>query len=196
VGVNVGKNKSTPLGQAVDDYIACLEKLHPFADYFTLNVSSPNTPGLRELQGKQALDELIGAFIQKNESFPARRPVFLKIAPDLTESELDDILEIVLRRKLNGIVATNTTIDKSPLSDPRRRSEEGGLSGRPLFERSTAIVRMIARKTSGKLPILAVGGIFTAEDVRRKLDAGATLVQVYTGFVYRGPRFVQELLGA
>jgi dihydroorotate dehydrogenase len=200
VGINIGKNKDTPLQQATEDYIDCLEKLCTVADYFTLNVSSPNTPELRKLQDKDALDQLVSYFQDRNESLCSshgipRRPVFLKIAPDLSEAQLDDILEIAVGRKLDGMIATNTTIDKSSLSNPRWRGEEGGMSGKPLADRSTGIIKSISRKTEGKLPIIGVGGIFTHEDVQAKLDAGAKLVQVYTGFVYRGPRFVRELLG-
>jgi len=199
VGINVGKNKDTPIEEAAADYADCLEKLYLFADYFTINVSSPNTPELRKLQGRDSLDKLIRFFQQQNESLSGihkigRRPVFVKIAPDLDEAGLEDILAVCQQHRIDGIVATNTTTERTGLRDPRWMREEGGVSGRPLAERSNRIIAMIAKKTSGRLPIIGVGGVFAADDLKQKLDSGSTLVQVYTGFVYGGPGFVSRLL--
>jgi dihydroorotate dehydrogenase len=200
VGLNIGKTKVTPLEQAAEDYVFSMKKLYSFADYFTINVSSPNTPGLRELQGKEALSALLRHLRELNHdlavkfSSDAPKPMFLKIAPDLTPPQLDEIVGVARDFRLTGIVATNTTTDKSSLTDARWRDEQGGLSGRPLAKKSTEFIRAIAGKAAGKLAIIGVGGIFTRDDVREKLDAGASLVQVYTGFIYRGPGLVRELL--
>lgn len=200
VGLNIGKTKIIPLEQAAEDYIFSMKKLYPYADYFTINVSSPNTPGLRELQGREALSALLKHLRELNHdlavkySNQAPKPMFLKIAPDLAPAQLDEIIGVVQDFRLTGIVATNTTTDKSALRNPKWRSEAGGLSGRPLAKRSTEFIRAISKKTGGRMPVIGVGGIFTQDDLREKLDAGAALVQVYTGFVYQGPRFVRELL--
>ncbi len=190
VGINIGKAKVTPLEQATADYVRSLEKLHAFGDYFVLNVSSPNTPGLRSLQGRDELDALLRAVQETNRSLPRPRPMLVKIAPDLAFSQIEEILDLAGRHQLAGIVATNTTIDHSslPLSAPK---EQGGLSGVPLRARSTEVVRFVAGKTS--LPIIAVGGISDAASAREKLDAGASLVQLYTGFVYGGPTLISEI---
>lgn len=200
VGINIGKTKVTPIEQAAEDYVFSMKKLYPFADYFTINVSSPNTPGLRELQGKDALSSLLKYLRELNldlavkYSLDAPKPMFLKIAPDLKAEQLDEVIGVVQDLRLTGMVATNTTIDKSALQDKKWREEPGGLSGRPLADRSTEFIRAISKKTGGRMPIIGVGGIFTRDDVLKKLDAGAKLLQVYTGFIYRGPRFVGELL--
>ncbi len=200
VGLNIGKSKAVPLEQAIEDYIFSMKKLYAYADYFTINVSSPNTPGLRELQGREALSPLLKNLRELNYdlavkfSNPSPKPIFVKIAPDLAPAQLDEIIGTVQDCKLTGIVATNTTTDKSSLKDPKWHSEAGGVSGRPLAKRSTEFIRAISQRTGGRMPVIGVGGIFTQDDLREKLDAGATLVQVYTGFVYRGPRLVRELL--
>ncbi len=190
VGINIGKSKATPLEQATADYVRSLEKLHAFGDYFVLNVSSPNTPGLRTLQGRDELDALLRAVQEKNLSLPSPRPMLVKIAPDLAFSQIEEILELAVQHELAGIVATNTTIDHSSLP-PGAPKETGGLSGMPLRAHSTEIVRFLAQRT--KLPIIAVGGVSDAASAREKLDAGAALVQLYTGFVYGGPTLVPEI---
>lgn len=200
VGLNIGKTKATPLEQAAEDYVFSMKKLYPYADYFTINVSSPNTPGLRELQGKEALSALLRHLRELNHDLAVKfaedapRPMFLKIAPDLTPAELEEIVGVARDYRLTGIVATNTTTDKSSLTSAAWRNEQGGLSGRPLARRSTELVRAVSKLAAGKLAIIGVGGVFTPDDVREKLDAGASLVQVYTGFVYQGPRMILKLL--
>ena len=190
VGINLGKSKVTPLEEAASDYVYSLEKLHPYGDYFVLNVSSPNTPGLRSLQGRDELEALLRAVQARNRSLSTPRPMLVKIAPDLEFSQIEEILELAGQHQLAGIVATNTTIDHSSLP-PSAPKQQGGLSGVPLRERSTAIVRFLAGRTS--LPIIAVGGVSNALSAREKLDAGAALVQIYTGFVYGGPTLIPEI---
>ncbi len=189
VGINIGKSKATPLEEAPGDYLLSFHTLFPYADYFVLNVSSPNTPGLRSLQNAAALDELLAAVQADNFLRPVPKPVLVKIAPDLGFDEIGKILEIALNRRVAGIVATNTTLDKSAIAESRR--QEGGLSGAPLRRRATEIVRFIASKVS--LPIIAVGGIDSAPAAREKLDAGASLIQIYTGFIYKGPSLLGEI---
>lgn len=195
VGGNIGKNKLTPNENAIDDYSYCFKKLFDVVDYFVINVSSPNTPNLRELQEKEPLKLLLTQIQNINLAYPNPKPILLKIAPDLNETQLDEIIEIVKATKLSGIVATNTTIERSGLSDKQliERTGAGGVSGKPLKERNTEIIKYIHKKTNGTLPIIAVGGIFTPEDAKEKLDAGASLVQVYTGFVYQGPTIVKKI---
>ncbi len=190
VGINLGKSKVTPLERATEDYVASLGKLHDYGDYFVLNVSSPNTPGLRSLQGKDELEALLRTVQEKNRALPVMKPMLVKIAPDLTFSQIEEVMELATRHKLVGIVATNTTIDHSALPDTAPR-ETGGLSGEPLRARATEIVRFLAGRTP--LPIIAVGGVSDAASAREKLDAGAALVQLYTGFVYGGPTLVPEI---
>jgi dihydroorotate dehydrogenase len=187
VGLNLGKNKDTPLENAGRDYVACFRRTRDLADYFVVNVSSPNTPGLRELQGGKFLDAILGPL--RDEDPHGTRPLLIKIAPDLNEAQLADVANAVEKFRLAGIVATNTTIDKTGLSV----QQEGGASGRPLTTRSTEIIRAIHRLTGGRVPIIGVGGIFTAQDAREKLAAGASLVQVYTGFVYEGPLLARRI---
>ncbi len=184
VGINIGKSKSTPMEAAADDYMDSFEQLHEFGDYFVLNVSSPNTPGLRGLQQGAELDHLLQTVQQKNRALREPRPILLKIAPDLTFAHIEEIIDLAQRHGLAGIVATNTTIDRSGVPGSFAHLE-GGLSGAPLRARSTEIVRFLATRTS--LPIIAAGGISDAASAREKLDAGASLVQLYTGFVYEGP---------
>ena len=190
VGINIGKSKATPLEKATDDYVSSLGMLHAHGDYFVLNVSSPNTPGLRSLQGRGELDALLRAVQAKNRALPRPRPMLVKIAPDLTFPQIEEILELARQHELAGIVATNTTIDHTSLPTTAPR-EQGGLSGQPLRERSTAIVRFLAERTS--LPVIAVGGVSDAASAREKFDAGAVLVQLYTGFVYGGLTVVPEI---
>lgn len=196
IGGNIGKNKDTPNENALSDYEACLKELYDVSDYFVVNVSSPNTPGLRELQDKEPLMRLLHRLQELNVAWGSPKPLLLKIAPDLTNEQLDDIVAIVRETGISGIVATNTTIDRSRLTTPQTVVEAigaGGLSGRPVRDRATEVIRYLHQKGAGKIPIMAVGGIFTAEDAREKLNAGATLVQVYTGFVYEGPGIVRNI---
>ena len=196
IGGNIGKNKLTPNENALDDYVACFKDLYNVVDYFVVNVSSPNTPGLRELQDKEPLMRILNALNKLNDELGDPKPILLKIAPDLTNSQLDDIIEIVQGTGIQGIVATNTTIDRSGLKTPQAKVEAigaGGLSGKPVRERATEVIRYIANKTNKRIPIIAVGGIYTAEDAIEKLEAGAELVQVYTGFIYEGPAIAKNI---
>jgi dihydroorotate dehydrogenase len=194
LGGNIGKNKTTPNDQAVDDYLTCYEALYDHVDYFVVNVSSPNTPGLRSLQEKEPLKHILQTLLQAGEKKNVHRPLLLKIAPDLTNSQLDDVVEIVTETGIDGLIATNTTIERTNLtSDPQVTAEQGGLSGAPLTERATAVISYIHNKSNGSFPIIAVGGIMSAQDALDKLDAGADLVQLYTGFVYEGPRLVRDI---
>jgi len=192
VGINLGKSKITPLEEATGDYLRSFERLFALGDYFALNVSSPNTPGLRTLQGKAELDELLGAVMAANRAKPNPKPLLLKIAPDLEWAQIDEILELVTAHGLSGLIATNTTLDHSCV--PEGRDQTGGLSGKPLRARSTEIVRYVCKHLS--LPVIAVGGIFDADAALEKLDAGAALVQLYTGFIYRGPALIGEICRA
>jgi len=198
VGVSLGKQKETPLDGAAADYITVMEQVFPYADYLAVNISSPNTPGLRELQGGRYLTHLLRSLGEANDRLAtehsrSRRPLLVKIAPDLTAAELDEILEIISEQQVDGIIATNTTLSREGLQDTARR-ETGGLSGAPLRDPSTALIRRIAAQTDGRLPIIGVGGIRSAADIRQKLDAGASLVQLYTALVYEGPRLPGRLL--
>lgn len=200
VGINLGKSKITPLDKAAEDYANSFRVLRPLADFFVVNISSPNTPNLRQLQDKSALAEILAAIqeVQAGDPSPIpRRPILVKVAPDLSFEALDEILELADRCRLSGIVATNTTISRPDSDDERVRrayAETGGLSGRPLTARSTEVVRHLFRQTRGKLPIIGVGGIFSVEDAWEKIIAGAALLQVYTGLVYRGPGMARELV--
>lgn len=194
IGGNIGKNKDTPNEEAIHDYIYCFNSLFEYVDYFVVNVSSPNTPGLRELQEKEPLTKLLRALQDLNHTKHIQRPILLKIAPDLTNSQLDDIVDIVQDTGIAGVIATNTTISRDGLrSDPKIVSEAGGVSGAPLTKRSTEVIQYIARKANGAFPIVGVGGIHSAEDAIEKLNAGASLVQVYTGFIYEGPALVGNI---
>lgn len=196
LGGNIGKNKVTPNEHATDDYVACFEGLYPYVDYFVVNVSSPNTPGLRELQEKEPLTKLLNTLQGLNANQPARKPILLKIAPDLTDSQLDDIVEIVQSTQLDGLIATNTTIDRSGLKTSQAELEaigNGGLSGKPLRKRSTEVIRYVHQKSNGAFPIIGVGGIMSPADAIEKLDAGASLVQIYSGFIYEGPGIVKRI---
>lgn len=194
IGGNIGKNKATANADAKNDYAYCFEALYPYVDYFTVNVSSPNTPGLRELQDKEPLKDLLGFLQHLNEQKPVQRPILLKIAPDLTNSQLDDIIEIVALTEIAGVVATNTTLSRSDLKSPEKIiNEVGGLSGKPLQARSTEIIRYLHTQSNGSFPIIGVGGIHSAEDAYEKLQAGASLVQIYTGFIFEGPAIVRKI---
>ncbi len=194
IGGNIGKNKVTPNEDAVSDYIKCFDALFDVVDYFVVNVSSPNTPGLRELQEKEPLMKILNTLQQRNLKNNISRPILLKIAPDLTNSQLDDIVEIVQETKIAGVIATNTTISREGLySDESLKSQTGGLSGKPLTKRSTEVIRYLSQRSNKSFPIIGVGGIHTAEDAIEKLKAGASLVQVYTGFIYEGPGIVRNI---
>ncbi|MBW1617286.1 MULTISPECIES: quinone-dependent dihydroorotate dehydrogenase [Empedobacter] len=194
IGGNIGKNKLTPNEDAVDDYIKCFNALFDYVDYFVVNVSSPNTPGLRDLQEKEPLLYILNYLQQYNNQNEKPKPILLKIAPDLTDSQLDDIIDIVLESKIAGVIATNTTISREGLkSDPEIVKETGGVSGKPLKNRSTEVIRYLSEKSNKAFPIIGVGGIHTAEDAKEKLEAGASLLQVYTGFIYEGPAVVKNI---
>ncbi|MFP4598673.1 MAG: quinone-dependent dihydroorotate dehydrogenase [Persicimonas sp.] len=199
LGVNIGKTKAVPLAEAAADYEKSFRRLFDFARYFVVNVSSPNTPGLRELQNKEPLTELLERLQRLNAEMAAqksvrRRPLLLKIAPDITDGQLDDILEVVERCDLDGIIATNTTIERDELTTPgQEQLGSGGVSGAPVRARSLELIRQIYRRTDGELLIIGVGGIFTAEDALETIEAGASLVQLWTGFVYEGPAAVRRI---
>ncbi len=196
IGGNIGKNKITPNEDAWKDYEKCFIALHPYVDYFAVNVSSPNTPGLRELQEKDSLRKILGQLKIKNEELKMKKPILLKIAPDLSNEQLDDVIDLAMEIKLDGLVATNTTISRDELMTLGSRLTAigtGGLSGLPVKERSTEIIKYIHQKTEGKIPIIASGGIFTGADANEKINAGASLVQVWTGFIYEGPAIVKRI---
>jgi len=209
VGVNIGRNKDVPNEDAVENYLACFDLVRPVADYIAVNISSPNTPNLRELQRADNLEELLGALQERNRvlstgfsrqteppeggTHNARKPLLVKIAPDLGEGEIESVVNVCLRHSIDGIIATNTTIGRGGLSADFAKFGDGGLSGRPLAERSNQVISAIYRLSNGKLPIIGVGGIFTAEDAFAKVAAGASLLQAYTGFIYQGPTFAFEV---
>lgn len=198
IGVNIGKNRDTPAERAAEDYVRCLECVHAVADFVVINVSSPNTPGLRGLQEAPVLDELLAALNGARErlareSGGSPRPLLVKVAPDLSAQQIDDVLDVCLRRRVDGLIATNTTISRPGLAGPEAE-RPGGLSGAPLFELSNRVLAYIYRRTRGRLPVIGVGGIMSAADAYAKIKAGASLVQVYTGFVYGGPGFVKRLV--
>jgi dihydroorotate dehydrogenase len=187
VGVNIGKNKDVPNEEAVGNYLRSFDIVHPVADYIAINVSSPNTPNLRELQKGDSLDELLAGIQERNLEL-GRKPLLVKIAPDLAEAEIESVVGSCIRHEVNGIIATNTTVSREGLKDPSiERLGSGGLSGKPLFAKSNEVISKIYACSKGKLPIIGVGGIFTPDDAFEKVAAGASLLQVYTGFVYRGP---------
>ncbi|MEL6590320.1 MAG: quinone-dependent dihydroorotate dehydrogenase [Bacteroidota bacterium] len=199
VGINIGKNKDTPNDRATEDYLICFEKLYPYADYFVVNVSSPNTPGLRSLQEKGPLTDLLTRLQQANQSKEQARPLLLKIAPDLTNEQLDDIIEVAEQTQLSGLIANNTTISREHLRTPDQAVEKigaGGLSGQPLTHRSWEVLHYLHEKTEGRLPLIGVGGIMEPLDAKMRMEAGASLIQVYSGYVYQGPGFVKRLLRA
>ncbi|NJO90047.1 MAG: quinone-dependent dihydroorotate dehydrogenase [Chloroflexia bacterium] len=196
IGGNIGKNKITPNEEAINDYSIGFKTLYPYVDYFAVNISSPNTPNLRELQDREPLKKLLNTLKELNHEMPKQKPILLKIAPDLSNEQLDDIIEIVKETKTSGIIATNTTISREGLSYSKDEIEKigaGGLSGKPLGKRSTEIIRYIVEKTNATIPVIGVGGIMTVEDALEKLEAGASLVQLYTGFIYEGPGLIKRI---
>jgi len=196
VGGNIGKNKITPNEKAVEDYTYCFEALYPYVDYFVVNVSSPNTPGLRELQEKEPLKKLLNEVKALNKAKGKPKPILLKIAPDLNDAQLNDVVEILLETNTDGVIATNTTISREGLTTDKEYVASignGGLSGKPLTNRSTEVISFLRSKLGKKYPIIGVGGIMTPEDALEKLKAGADLVQIYTGFIYEGPGLVKRI---
>ncbi|WP_264289369.1 quinone-dependent dihydroorotate dehydrogenase [Duffyella gerundensis] len=198
LGINVGKNKDTAVENGKDDYLICMEKVYAHAGYIAINISSPNTPGLRTLQYGEALDELLAAIKAKQGELEKRHlkyvPVAVKIAPDLSEEELVQIADSLVRHGIDGVIATNTTLDRSLVSGLKFSEEAGGLSGRPVQSRSTEVIRRLAIELNGRLPIIGVGGIDSLTSAREKIAAGATLVQIYSGFIYKGPPLIKEIV--
>lgn len=192
IGGNIGKNKVTPNEDAVNDYVICFEALFDQVDYFVVNVSSPNTPNLRALQDKEPLTALLQTLQDNNNQRPTRKPILLKIAPDLTNEQLQDIIDIVAVTKIDGVIATNTTISRDGLTSENKK-EAGGMSGKPLKHRSTEVIKFLHEQSKGAFPIIGVGGIHSAEDALEKLSAGASLVQLYTGFIYEGPKLIKDI---
>jgi dihydroorotate dehydrogenase len=196
IGGNIGKNKVTPNEEANNDYLIAFEKLFPYVDYFVVNVSSPNTPNLRALQDKEPLMNLLSELKNANLKKSNPKPILLKIAPDLTNVQLDDVIEIITSTKTDGVIATNTTIDREKLITPIKEVEKlgsGGISGKPLTKRSTEVIQYLHNKSNAAFPIIGVGGIHSAEDAIEKLRAGASLIQIYTGFIYEGPGLVKKI---
>jgi dihydroorotate dehydrogenase len=196
IGGNIGKNKITPNELAKEDYLICFNALYEVVDYFVVNVSSPNTPNLRDLQEKEPLKELLNLLMNENRNKQKCKPILLKIAPDLSDSQLDDIIEIVSETKIDGVIATNTTISRSKLKTSKSKLDEigmGGLSGKPLTKRSTEVIRYLSEKSNKSFPIIGVGGIHSVEDAMEKFEAGASLIQLYTGFIYEGPSLIKKI---
>lgn len=200
LGINIGKNKDTPNERAVDDYLICLRRAYQHASYITVNISSPNTQGLRDLQEEATLRRLITTLREAQEQLGSqqgqRKPMLLKIAPDLAESELDAIAEVLLSTGIDGVICSNTTIDHSSVADDPQGAEAGGLSGRPLFARSTAVLAGMRQRVQGRFPLVGVGGILDGSDAAQKIEAGAALVQIYSGLIYRGGQLVNECVDA
>ncbi len=197
IGGNIGKNKDTPNENAMEDYLICLKGLYQYVDYFTVNVSSPNTPNLRALQEKKPLLALLNALQNEVKIQTIKKPIFLKIAPDLSETQLEEIIEVVIASNLAGIIATNTTIQRTNLTTNQTEIEQigaGGVSGLPVREHSTQVIDFLKQKSQNKFAIIGVGGIFSGEDAQKKLNAGADLIQVYTGLIYQGPSLVKNIL--
>jgi len=200
LGINIGKNKDTPNERAVDDYVFCLERVYARASYVTVNISSPNTQGLRDLQEEETLKRFIGTLREAQERLAAqhgaRKPMLLKIAPDLAQAELDDMAAVLLAAKIDGLICTNTTIDRSAIANAPHAEETGGLSGKPLFEKATSVLHSMAQRLGGKIPLIGVGGILAGKDAAEKIAAGASLVQFYSGMIYRGPALIGESVEA
>lgn len=198
LGINIGKNKDTPVEQGKDDYLICMDKVYAYAGYIAINISSPNTPGLRTLQYGDALDDLLAAIKNKQQALAEKHhkyvPVAVKIAPDLSEEELIQVADSLVRHNIDGVIATNTTLDRSLVEGMNYASETGGLSGRPLQLKSTEIIRRLDGELAGRLPIIGVGGIDSVMAAREKMAAGASLVQIYSGFIYKGPPLVKEIV--
>jgi dihydroorotate dehydrogenase len=196
VGGNIGKNKITPNEEATSDYLECFEALFAYVDYFVVNVSSPNTPNLRALQEKEPLERLLKSLVARNKTYATPKPILLKIAPDLSDHQLDDIISLFSSTQIDGIIATNTTISRDKLktsADEIKEIGAGGLSGIPIQERATEVIKYISEKSNGSIPIIGVGGIHSAEAAIEKLKAGASLVQMYTGFIYEGPAVIRKI---
>lgn len=200
LGINIGKNFDTPIERAAEDYLACLDKVYPYASYVTVNISSPNTQNLRQLQGASELDALLGALKARQQALADSHgryvPLALKIAPDLDDAQLTDIADALRRHRIDGVIATNTTLSREGLPKSPFNEEKGGLSGAPLFARATEIVAQLAQKLAGELPIIAAGGVMSADDALAKLRAGAELVQIYSGLIYKGPFLVRRAVRA
>ena len=200
LGINIGRNKDTPNERAVDDYLFCLERVYARASYVTVNISSPNTQGLRDLQEEETLKRFLGALIDSRERLAAqhsaRKPMLLKIAPDLSDAELDAIAEVVLASGVDGLICTNTTVERAAVSGAHHAEETGGLSGKPLFQKATYVLLGMMSRLGGKVPAVGVGGILSGRDAAAKFDAGASLVQFYTGMVFRGPQLIGESVEA
>lgn len=200
IGINIGKNFDTPIERAHEDYVTCLEAVYNMADYITINISSPNTTNLRELQKGDAfsglLDAVARAKLQLEDRFQKQVPIAVKIAPDVTEEQLDAMVEALLEYRMDAVVATNTTLDRTVVEGHKLAHETGGLSGAPVRQRSTDVIRGLHKRLQGRLPIIGVGGIFSAADAKEKLDAGASLVQIYSGLIYKGPRLVRDIVKA
>ncbi|MCJ7925445.1 MULTISPECIES: quinone-dependent dihydroorotate dehydrogenase [Pantoea] len=198
LGINIGKNKDTPVEQGKDDYLICMEKVYAHAGYIAINISSPNTPGLRSLQYGEALDDLLSSIKQKQKELEKRHlkyvPLAVKIAPDLSEEELIQVADSLIRHQIDGVIASNTTLDRSLVSGLKHAEEAGGLSGRPVQSRSTAVIQRLSQELQGRLPIIGVGGIDSLTAAREKIAAGATLVQIYSGFIYQGPGLIKDIV--
>ena len=192
IGGNIGKNKITPNSEAKKDYLICFEELYEHVDYFVVNVSSPNTPGLRELQSKEFLSDLFMDLNKFRFNKKNKKPILLKISPDLSEDKIVELLEVIKQNKIDGIIAANTTINFPELQSDNKK-EKGGLSGEPLYEKSNDVISFISRKTNGKLPIIGVGGIMTPKQAIKKIEAGAHLIQLYTGIIYEGPGIANKI---
>ncbi|NQZ83332.1 MAG: quinone-dependent dihydroorotate dehydrogenase [Colwellia sp.] len=200
LGINIGKNKDTPEDKAKDDYIHCMRKVYNFATYITINISSPNTPGLRSLQYGDALNELLSALKAEQKLLTAQYgkyiPIAVKIAPDLTAPEVESIAECLINNEIDGVIATNTTLSREGVENLEHGGEQGGLSGAPVKDKSTQVIKLLAKALDNKLPIIGVGGIASGSDAQEKIAAGAKLVQVYTGFIYKGPSLVKDIVNA
>ena len=200
LGINIGKNKDTPNERATEDYLFCLERVYARASYITVNISSPNTQGLRDLQEEETLRRFVGTLREAQERLAGqhgtRKPMLLKIAPDLSEAELDGIAQVLLTARIDGVICTNTTIDRSAIAGATHAEEAGGLSGKPLFEKATSVLRGMAKRFGAKIPLVGVGGILSGADAAAKMAAGANLVQFYSGMVYRGPELIRECVDA
>lgn len=198
LGINIGKNKDTPVEQGKEDYLICMDKIYPYAGYIAINISSPNTPGLRSLQYGEALDDLLSAIKSRQSELQQRHhkyvPVAVKIAPDLSEEELIQVADSLQRHNIDGVIATNTTLDRSLIKGLKHCDEAGGLSGRPVQLRSTEIIRRLATELNGRIPIIGVGGIDSLVSAREKMAAGASLIQIYSGFIYKGPPLIKEIV--
>jgi len=200
LGINIGRNKDTPNERAVEDYLFCLERVYARASYVTVNISSPNTQGLRDLQEEETLKRFIGTLREAQERLSAqhgkRKPMLLKIAPDLSDAELDAVADVLIAAKIDGVICTNTTVDRAAIAGAEHADEAGGLSGRPLFAKATAVLRGMSRRLGGKVPLIGVGGILSGADAAEKIAAGAALVQFYSGMTYRGPALIRECVEA